>query len=516
MEAYLSTIEKYIKEKQQESENQVQDVHTNDIDMLLRTNAESWLQSLPDLTDPSILAPLYLTQEPSITSEQTSTFEMPLNDHDNSINNNSQLTFVDYQQPSNNGVPIRKKPGRKPKAIPPAVRKAQNRAAQRAFRERKEKYLSELEKTVHNLKKQRQQMANELTQLKSQLEMSQTECWYLRGSLMTVQYICLLNRLKIPPHTPYLNENQLFSIKGMTLVAASAYMDARERNDKALIDARELIKISSIQKEIALEADKEKEEKENEQQIWLHEPDNVLTNQSSKDIDSLMELDTSKEACSPEEPSAREETSTREEFSTREESQSSEESGQEQSTSSNSKAFDILLGLLRPYQSGENESSLRMKPTILQQTIPHDPRINIIPLPYMRDRMILFRSLIDFERLFDLMINEAIFSGGDPTLSDSWELPPEIFEEFWYIMIRFDPNRANQWRKSKGLPEVHTGLWSTPLDASSKMGYFSPLNSHSAEGNALYESFKQLPQRRKPVYPPTLGNMHTLYTQILY
>lgn len=144
MEAYLSTIEKYIKEKQQESESQIQDAHTNDIDMLLRTNAESWLQSLPDLTDPSILAPLYLTQEPSITSEQTSTFEMPLNDHDNSINNNSQLTFVDYQQPSNNGVPIRKKPGRKPKAIPPAVRKAQNRAAQRAFRERKEKYLSEL------------------------------------------------------------------------------------------------------------------------------------------------------------------------------------------------------------------------------------------------------------------------------------------------------------------------------------------------------------------------------------
>ncbi|EIE90809.1 hypothetical protein RO3G_15520 [Rhizopus delemar RA 99-880] len=192
-----------------------------------------------------------------------------------------------------------------------------------------------------------------------------------------------------------------------------------------------------------------------------------------------MELDTAKEACSPEEPSAREE------FSTREESQSSEESEQEQPTSSNSKAFDLLLGLLRPYQSGENESSLRMKPTILQQTIPHDPRINIIPLPYMRDRMILFRSLIDFERLFDLMINEAIFSGGDPTLSDSWELPPEIFEEFWYIMIRFDPNRANQWRKLKGLPEVHTGLWSTPLDASSKMGYFSPLNSHSAEENIV-------------------------------
>jgi hypothetical protein len=43
------------------------------------------------------------------------------------------------QQPHDQSPPvkIRKKPGRKPNPASPALRKAQNRAAQRAFRERK-------------------------------------------------------------------------------------------------------------------------------------------------------------------------------------------------------------------------------------------------------------------------------------------------------------------------------------------------------------------------------------------
>ncbi|CAO3643090.1 unnamed protein product [Cunninghamella echinulata] len=40
---------------------------------------------------------------------------------------------------------IKKKPGRKPNPASPQLRKIQNRAAQRAFRERKEKHIKELE-----------------------------------------------------------------------------------------------------------------------------------------------------------------------------------------------------------------------------------------------------------------------------------------------------------------------------------------------------------------------------------
>ena len=47
-----------------------------------------------------------------------------------------------------------KKPGRKPlTSEPTSKRKAQNRAAQRAFRERKEKHLKDLETKVEDLRK---------------------------------------------------------------------------------------------------------------------------------------------------------------------------------------------------------------------------------------------------------------------------------------------------------------------------------------------------------------------------
>ncbi|ORY05465.1 hypothetical protein K493DRAFT_296511 [Basidiobolus meristosporus CBS 931.73] len=58
--------------------------------------------------------------------------------------------------------PQKKKPGRKPNPASPALRKAQNRAAQRAFRERKEKHLKELEACVKELRDNQHKVHNEL------------------------------------------------------------------------------------------------------------------------------------------------------------------------------------------------------------------------------------------------------------------------------------------------------------------------------------------------------------------
>jgi len=49
-------------------------------------------------------------------------------------------------------TPQRKKPGRKPNPAAPALRKEQNRAAQRAFRERKERHVRELENMVKEMR----------------------------------------------------------------------------------------------------------------------------------------------------------------------------------------------------------------------------------------------------------------------------------------------------------------------------------------------------------------------------
>ncbi|KAF9350274.1 DNA-binding transcription factor yap1 [Mortierella sp. AD094] len=100
----------------------------------------------------------------------------------NNVNNNSS---------SNGGVhadqtteKIRKKPGRKPGPSCPALRKEQNRAAQRAFRDRKERHLQQLENMIKDLKNQHFLVTSayqrEVRQLKAAIESLQSENYYLR------------------------------------------------------------------------------------------------------------------------------------------------------------------------------------------------------------------------------------------------------------------------------------------------------------------------------------------------
>ncbi|KAI8955422.1 PAP1-domain-containing protein [Xylaria longipes] len=66
---------------------------------------------------------------------------------------------------------VPKKPGRKPLTNEPSSkRKAQNRAAQRAFRERKEKHLKDLETKVEELEKASSATHDENSQLRTQIE----------------------------------------------------------------------------------------------------------------------------------------------------------------------------------------------------------------------------------------------------------------------------------------------------------------------------------------------------------
>ncbi|KAI2607992.1 PAP1-domain-containing protein [Hypoxylon sp. NC1633] len=66
---------------------------------------------------------------------------------------------------------VPKKPGRKPLTNEPSSkRKAQNRAAQRAFRERKERHLKDLETKVEELEKASTVTTNENSQLRTQIE----------------------------------------------------------------------------------------------------------------------------------------------------------------------------------------------------------------------------------------------------------------------------------------------------------------------------------------------------------
>ncbi|KAG0038967.1 hypothetical protein BGZ82_010170 [Podila clonocystis] len=79
---------------------------------------------------------------------------------------------------------VRKRPGRKPNPTSPTVRKEQNRAAQRAFRDRKERHLQQLENMIKDLKDQHFLVTSgyqrEARTLKATIETLQSENYYLR------------------------------------------------------------------------------------------------------------------------------------------------------------------------------------------------------------------------------------------------------------------------------------------------------------------------------------------------
>src|SRR5438132_370648 len=90
------------------------------------------------------------------------------------------------------GLPQRKKPGRKPNPASPALRKAQNRAAQRAFRERKERHLRDLEDTIKTQRDKQHDSdiiyQKELQQLRSVIENLENEKRYWKEVSLNIVF----------------------------------------------------------------------------------------------------------------------------------------------------------------------------------------------------------------------------------------------------------------------------------------------------------------------------------------
>ncbi|KAF9327239.1 hypothetical protein BG006_009420 [Podila minutissima] len=116
----------------------------------------------------------------------------PLGDHhsddedvfDDDQDKQSVLSHDTRDSTSQPPTKTRKKPGRKPNPASPAVRKEQNRAAQRAFRDRKERHLQQLENMIKELKETHHnatlRFQRESQQLKGIIESLQSENYYLR------------------------------------------------------------------------------------------------------------------------------------------------------------------------------------------------------------------------------------------------------------------------------------------------------------------------------------------------
>lgn len=134
------------------------------------------------------------------------------------------------EQQQEKPVKIRKKPGRKPNPASPALRKAQNRAAQRAFRERKERHLRELEASLKQVREQRDKLSHENEQLKSENDILKSENWYLKGIVLSLQLVCFQHNLTIPQHGPHINEQTLAVMAQSIPEPIASYLDANSKS----------------------------------------------------------------------------------------------------------------------------------------------------------------------------------------------------------------------------------------------------------------------------------------------
>lgn len=127
-------------------------------------------------------------------------------------------------------IKVRKKPGRKPNPASPALRKAQNRAAQRAFRERKERHMKDLETNIRGIREHRDKLLHDNEKMSSENEILKAENWYLKGIVLSLQLVCLQHNLAIPQHCPHIDEKTLGILNQSIPQSIATYINVNSMN----------------------------------------------------------------------------------------------------------------------------------------------------------------------------------------------------------------------------------------------------------------------------------------------
>lgn len=350
-------------------------------------------------------------------------------------------------------IKIRKKPGRKPNPASPALRKAQNRAAQRAFRERKERHMRDLEIAIKQIREQRDVLHTENEQLKVDSDVLRSENWYLKGIVLTLQLVCFQHNLVIPQHGPYVNEQALSLLAQSIPEPISAYISVNANNKVPMPSKLFGYRHTMRQRDRYLSSGSIVITKEGVHTVSEHQssppPSPPVNHKPTLEQETVHPLESNIENTLPPLSPSLEPVDTNlvpKPVMLREEP-----------VTSNLAAIQALRLRLRLQSACTNMDSVpfAIQPTLLQLTIPHDPRIDLVPTPHMRDRMILFRDQFDLDDCFRCLLSGSVFHGGDPAVAANWQLPEEFFGKYWFLTIDYDLQRTtNRWRRLQGLGDI--------------------------------------------------------------
>lgn len=440
-----------------------------------------------------------------------------------------------------------------------------------------ERHLRDLENTIRTLREQRNSTAKELKKTKNRLEVYKTENWYLKGVMLTLQFMCMHHNIDLPPHTPYLAEEALVEMGKTHPHAIEAYVNAYTRNNINL-------KPNLTAHFANLSASDHNNKNNSSSKDGKGSTDNIgtpstpsldhlsLDNNNTMasssesissppplipppdDMDHLMSTTGNEDDMQQQQqihlghddrastplsvstaPVFEHEDVARWTMDDAEEDDDDDEKDAIIAATSSMGAIQRIRLQLRVQStlstiSGDHLPSVRLQPTLLQLAIAHDPRIDLIPAPQMRDRMIIFRDLLNYDEVFTLLLNGAVYHGGDPTLSQSWELPATFHSEYWFLSSRYDLDTTNRWRRLKSLPEIPPGgpdrRWTPPPGLASpqqKQHDSSPscqMDGHSSWSDTVHSPDASTYLVSSPQQPASYAlaprqSKHPLYDKVL-
>ncbi|GAA5882472.1 hypothetical protein JCM16303_001750 [Sporobolomyces ruberrimus] len=94
--------------------------------------------------------------------------------------------------------------------------------------------------------------------------------------------------------------------------------------------------------------------------------------------------------------------------------------------------------------------SLKATPT--QTLVPHSPIFDGIIFPSMRDRLILLKDQYPLVELTKDLIGAITIHGNDLLSQENWELSKHFLQKYWFVIDETVLEISNKWRKERGEP----------------------------------------------------------------
>lgn len=410
-----------------------------------------------------------------------------------------QFEFGTVDKQTGEPVRPRKKPGRKPNPPTPAQRKAQNRAAQRAFRERKRREMHEAEMTVKRCLYMRDQAIQEAEGLRTKVDELTYEVNYLRGMVLSYKLACHANRVDVPKC------NELWD--GASNKKTSAIPPTLEvflNNQRQIIDA--IIPSSAHDK---LDSDKDDNDNEHLQESQEDDLYTALIDDSKTDSsstksseeqpeESLLHSDMQEEVMKENQQQERDadgmlvdvaaiapqlanhlESPFIQQLMTADLVQPGMQHQQQHQSSllaevKHSLATPSNNALIGHHNNPSTSTTTRLKTSSdtalfppsksclllyysficlhvyshaifalclaeLQRNVAHDNRIDLIPGAALRDHMILFQDFYDADDLFTTLVEQAMFTGSELGDPDCWTVPRSFILKYWFLLPNHRP-----------------------------------------------------------------------------